>query len=177
MEMTHEESGGERQSAGSPSLSLDEMFEILKNERRRFVLQYLQERTDTELAELADHATAVENDTDVDAITSTQRKRVYVSLYQFHLPKMADMGIVEFDQDRGIVSLTPTGKELIDRHERTQSSSEPSRLLGLLTVIGLLATVVSVLAQSVLFATVFLALQTAAIGVAAGKQYLDHSFL
>lgn len=87
-------------------LSKDVIFELLKNRRRREVLAYLLEADDTvTLGELAEQIAAWENDTEVSALSSDQRKRVYVALYQTHLPKMDDAGIVEYDQDRGLISL------------------------------------------------------------------------
>ncbi len=87
-------------------LSKDVIFELLKNRRRREVLAYLLESDETvTLGELAEQIAAWENDTEVNALSSDQRKRVYVALYQTHLPKMDDAGIVEYDQDRGLISL------------------------------------------------------------------------
>ncbi len=87
-------------------LSKDVIFELLKNRRRREVLAYLLEAEETvTLGELAEQIAAWENDTEVSALSSDQRKRVYVALYQTHLPKMDDAGIVEYDQDRGLISL------------------------------------------------------------------------
>ncbi|SFS10562.1 hypothetical protein SAMN05216559_3758 [Halomicrobium zhouii] len=87
-------------------LSLDLIFEVLKNRRRRDVIRYLEERGErTSLSDLAEHVAALENDTTTQALTSSQRKRVYVGLYQCHLPKMDDMDIVNFNQDRGYVEL------------------------------------------------------------------------
>lgn len=88
-------------------LSLDIVFEILKNSRRREVIRYLREQEErVSLGEMAEHIAAIENGTTVEALTSSQRKRVYVGLYQCHLPKMDDVGVVEFDQNRGHVQLT-----------------------------------------------------------------------
>ena len=87
-------------------LSKDIIFELLKNRRRREVLAYLLDADETvTLGELAEQIAAWENDTSVNALNSDQRKRVYVALYQTHLPKMDDAGIVEYDQDRGLISL------------------------------------------------------------------------
>ena len=88
------------------ALSLDLIFEVLKNRRRRDVIRYLEEQSErTSLSDLAEHVAALENDTTTQALTSSQRKRVYVGLYQCHLPKMDDMDIVNFNQDRGYVEL------------------------------------------------------------------------
>jgi len=103
------------------SLSLDLVFEILKNSRRREVIHYLRDRESDErvsLGELAEHVAAIENDTTTDQLTSSQRKRVYVGLYQCHLPKMDDMGVVDFNQDRGHVALAPQSECLTEYLDR-----------------------------------------------------------
>jgi hypothetical protein len=89
-------------------LCLDDLFEILKNQRRRRVVEYLKQHDGTvSLSELAEHVAAIEEDTTVEALTSQQRKRVYVGLYQCHLPKMDDKGIISYDKDRGTIDPGP----------------------------------------------------------------------
>jgi hypothetical protein len=96
-----------------PELPLDQVFEILKNRRRRTVLQYLEDRDEpVPLGEIAEHVAADENDTTVAQVTSKERKCAYVGLYQCHLPKMDDMDIVEFNQNRGHVSAGPNAGQL-----------------------------------------------------------------
>ncbi|MFB6302108.1 MAG: ArsR family transcriptional regulator [Haloferacaceae archaeon] len=92
---------------------LDLVFGILQNERRRRVLRYLQEHESTTQGELAEHVAAIENDVPRKSLTSTQRKRVYVSLYQSHLPKLRDAGAVEYDADRGTVERVPETDEFL----------------------------------------------------------------
>lgn len=111
----------------APPLELDQIFEILKNRRRRKVLHFLEEHEGTAtLSELAEHIAALENDTTVRQITSGQRKRVYVGLYQCHLPKMDDMAIVEFEKNRGNVELGPSA-DLLEPYlsGRTAVSGRP----------------------------------------------------
>ncbi|MEF8785618.1 MAG: hypothetical protein V5A45_06760 [Haloarculaceae archaeon] len=104
--------GGETMST-KESLPLDQVFEILKNRRRREVLKYLNERDESvSLSDLAEHVAAIENETTVKALSSSQRKRVYVGLYQCHLPKMDDMDIVDFDQNRGRIELAENADQL-----------------------------------------------------------------
>lgn len=86
------------------ALPLDQVFEILKNKRRRETLHYLRDNDgQATLSDLAEHIAAIENDTTVKLITSSQRKRVYVGLYQCHLPKMNDMDVIDFNQNRGTI--------------------------------------------------------------------------
>lgn len=88
----------------SERLPLDQVFGILKNQRRRYVLKYLNESDEqVSLSELAEQVAAWENDKEVVQISSSERKRVYVGLYQCHLPKMDGMGAVSFNKPRGIV--------------------------------------------------------------------------
>jgi DNA-binding transcriptional ArsR family regulator len=94
-------------------LPLDQIFELLKNTRRRRVLKFLRENGgETTLSEVAEHIAALENDTTVKAINSAQRKRVYVGLYQCHLPKMDDADVVIFDKNRGTIELGPNVEQL-----------------------------------------------------------------
>lgn len=93
-------------------LEKDVVFEILKNQRRRRVLQYLIEHGETELGTLAEAIAAEENDTTVEEISADERKRVYIGLYQTHLPKMDDSGVVRYDQNDGVVSAGPAIDQL-----------------------------------------------------------------
>lgn len=89
---------------GTGNLPLDVTFEILKNRRRRLVLEYIRNSEETiTIGELAEHIAAIENDITVQQLNAQQRKRVYIGLYQCHLPKMDDAGVVEFNQDRGLI--------------------------------------------------------------------------
>ncbi|MFT4921633.1 MAG: hypothetical protein ACI8XM_000837 [Haloarculaceae archaeon] len=94
-------------------LPIDQVFEVVKNERRRLAIDFIGDSDgEVNLGELAEHIAAIENDKEVKAISSKERKRVYVGLYQCHLPKMDDMDIIEFNQDRGQVTLGPNADQL-----------------------------------------------------------------
>jgi DNA-binding transcriptional ArsR family regulator len=93
------------QTEAAPSLDL--IFGILKNGRRRRVLQYLRNvEGEVTLSDLAEHIAAIENDTTETQLTSSERKRVYVGLYQCHLPKMDDAGAIDYNQSRGLIRRT-----------------------------------------------------------------------
>lgn len=94
-------------------LSYDESFDLLSNSRRRYALYYLRQNGDTAtLGELADWIAARENDVDPDAVTYQERKRVYTSLQQVHLPRMDDLGVVAFDSQSGAVERQPVADNL-----------------------------------------------------------------
>jgi hypothetical protein len=84
------------------------LFELLSNQRRRYALHYLKQNGGSvELGDLAEQVAAWENHKAVDDVTSTERKSVYSSLQQFHLPKLDDEGMVEFDSRAGTVRIGP----------------------------------------------------------------------
>jgi len=90
------------------AIGLDEIFGLLKNRRRRSVFRYLTAESEPlRLGGLAEQIAARENDKAVSRIGSKERKRVYVALYQCHLPKMADVDAISYDKPRGTVGRGP----------------------------------------------------------------------
>lgn len=89
------------------TLSKDELFQILSNSRRRHIIFYLSEAGEpVALKRLAAKIAAAETGTPEAEITTDERQRVYISLYQTHLPKLRESGIVTYDEDARTVSLT-----------------------------------------------------------------------
>jgi DNA-binding transcriptional ArsR family regulator len=123
------------------ALPLDQVFEILKNSRRRQTLHYLEQNGgEASLSDLAEHIAAIENDVAVEAITSSQRKRVYVGLYQCHLPKMDDMDIIDFEKNRGTVELAHNASQLGPYLDRDDSDGWHWLYAGVTTTgVGLFA--------------------------------------
>ncbi len=135
------------------TLDLDTKFELLRNRRRRIVVSYLVEAGDrVEMSELAEHVAAVENDTTVRALSSAQRKRAYVGLYQCHLPKLADAGVIEYNSDRGHAEATPAAEELLQYVDVEDDGTDWARryqaaaaaVLGVFAVCLVASTVTSV---------------------------------
>jgi DNA-binding transcriptional ArsR family regulator len=93
----------------------DQTFETLSNPRRREALRYLRTREDdnpVSIRDLAEQIAAWENDLPTVEVTYKQRKRVYTSLYQSHLPRLHRYGFIEYDADRGTIELTPQAEAL-----------------------------------------------------------------
>lgn len=100
--------------ASISKLSQDELFELLSSARRRFILFYLQQNPmPIELQTLAEELAAWENETAVDDLTPQQRKRVYVSLYQTHIPKLEELGIISYDSDSGYITLENSPEQIM----------------------------------------------------------------
>ena len=110
---------------------LDEIFGVLQNQRRRRILSYLEtEDTPTTIGTLAEHVAAAENDIPASQLRSKQRKRVYISLYQSHLPKLAAVDAVEYDKDRGTVDRGPefgAFRSVLHREEDVEGDSQVLR--------------------------------------------------
>ena len=121
----------------------DAVFDILRNDRRRAVLRYLKRRDarSATLDEMATHIAGRENDVDVSRVSSTQSKRVYFALYQSHLPKMDDVGIIDYDRNRGIIE--PKGLSHLEPHLSIIDGNEQGTeswlvVFGILVASGLL---------------------------------------
>lgn len=109
------ERAAEESGTDSRTLSDDVTFRVLKNRRRRQALQCLRRAGgESCLSDLAEHVAAMENGVAVRELTSAQRKRAYVTLYQYHLPTMDEAGVVEYDRDRGDVELLDAASELFE---------------------------------------------------------------
>lgn len=94
-------------------LTCDEVFETLSNQRRRYTIHYLQQRDDgTSLRSVAEQVAAWETGQAVEELSADERKRVYTSLQQFHLPKMDEKQVVNFDDRAGVVELGEAAKEV-----------------------------------------------------------------
>ena len=103
-----ESTDGSRDTVETDSeFSTGDIYEVLSNRRRRYAIHHLKQ-TDgpVDVSTLAEQVAAWENDKPVAELDSQERKRVYISLYQSHLPTLEKRGLVAYDDDRGIVELT-----------------------------------------------------------------------
>lgn len=109
----HETAQWDDRSSDAAEIGQDQLFHLLQNERRRRALDFLRDRDGpVRMREVVDHVAAAEQGTSVDALRSDERKRVHIALYQSHLPKLDQAGIIDYDQDRGLVERTPLAAEL-----------------------------------------------------------------
>lgn len=111
-----------KNASDQDTLSQDVVFDLLSSSRRRFVLYYL--RTESEsvkLTDLSDEVAAWEYETPIEELTEQERKRAYVSLYQTHVPKLVEAGLIDH-ADNGTLRLTDRMNE-IDRY--LQNKNDP----------------------------------------------------
>jgi len=97
-------------TGNNDTLPKEVAFNVLSNSRRCDVLEYLMQSDERAVAlrDLSEQIAAWENDISIAEVGYKQRKRVHTSLYQTHLPKMADLEIIEYDSRSGVVR--PTSK-------------------------------------------------------------------
>ncbi|WP_018258968.1 DUF7344 domain-containing protein [Halomicrobium katesii] len=126
--------------SNNDELSQDTVFDVLSSARRRETIAILrEEETPIELTTLAEIVAARENDTTVEELSSQDRKRVYVSLYQTHVPKLVDVGIVEHDADTGEVWLTSQAGAIEPYLHNPEQSRRWHRYYLVVAVVGGLA--------------------------------------
>lgn len=146
----------------SETLSRDQAFDILSNRRRRYALHYLSNNPEgVTLQTLAKQIAAWENDTSVESLTKKQQKRVYVSLYQTHIPKLEEVGIVDHDQETGIITLTNRAGDVTSylRVDQTSADEWYRYYVGLVLLSTLL------FGLTVLDVSVFAALSPTVVGI------------
>lgn len=86
------------------SLSIDTILDVLSNQRRRYVIAYLSRAGPVvEVPELTDSLARYEAADPEEEVSAKERKRVYVALYQCHLPLLDKHNVVEFKKKESAV--------------------------------------------------------------------------
>lgn len=113
-------------------LHLDDRFSLLRNSRRRRALRYLFTTNNgtATIGELSEYIAAIENDTEIGLVSSKQRKRVYIGLYQTHLPQLAALDVIEYERSRGIITLSDRAEDLKPHLFTTDTEVSWKRWLG-----------------------------------------------
>lgn len=99
-------------------LPTDRLFRLLANGRRRRALRCLSEHGTLTLADLADEVAVREQEASIDQIPAEDVKRVYMSLYHSHVPKLVDADLAEYDQEADTVALA-AGAERVEQYIET----------------------------------------------------------
>lgn len=88
----------------------------LADPRRRHVLQVLSDaESPVELTRLANEVATRENGTPIVEVPMARIKELQVGLYHTHVPKLADIGIVTYDECRRTVSMTDEQEARVTR--------------------------------------------------------------
>ena len=81
----------------------DEALNLIAEQRRRQIIRYLKENDNRQIS-IDDLATCISEDSDRDRGCINFEKRLRVELYHAHLPKLETAGVVDYDEDRDVVS-------------------------------------------------------------------------
>lgn len=138
-------------SEGGSSLTEGEIHDILRNDRRRAVIEFLFEHDrQATIRELSEHIAALESGEEPPP--RNIRQSVYVSLHQTHLPKLEGLGVVDYDTDSKDVELLDQA-ELVATHMGQIDGGAPDSVamgyIGLGTL-GLLLAVVGAVTGPIL---------------------------
>ena len=96
----------------APDLSHEEVFEILANRRRRFVIHALKRADDPpDVSELSRYVTAWEMGVDPEEVPYEERHNVHSTLRRVHLPKLTEADVVTVDEE-DVVRPAPALKDL-----------------------------------------------------------------
>lgn len=95
-------------------LTADDVFEVLGNQRRRYVFHHLKRHAGREvyLEELTDRVAAWEGGEPVNSISQRKHNSVRTALRQSHLPMMDERGLIEYDTEEQTVTLAPAAGDL-----------------------------------------------------------------
>lgn len=95
--------------------SFDMIFDQLSHPRRRCALAcLLEKRGRISLADLAEEVAIREQEVPITEISAEEVREVETTLYHWHIPKLAEAGVVEYDLERALVQLAE-GTEQIER--------------------------------------------------------------
>lgn len=97
----------------SDDQSLDVVFDLLADQRRRYVLACLIDQTEAiGLADLAEDVATRENEGTVTELPKEKVRTIHTSLYHAHIPKLVEAGAVEYDQNRDLVRVSETSEQV-----------------------------------------------------------------
>jgi len=105
-------------SGSSVDLSPVEIHDVLSNERRKMVIDLLcEERTGISARHLSEYI--AERETGESPPPRNKRQSAYVSLHQTHLPKLDELGIIEYDQSDKTVTLDDEARQQVSVYMET----------------------------------------------------------
>lgn len=107
----------------------DGVYAAISNERRRFVLRYLNEHGSTPLDELA---VALVDYEEEERWNAQDRKGRYVTLYQCHLPKLYECGLVDYEDKSGTIHPDGPIDEVVEAMDVIEGIGEEGDRSGLL---------------------------------------------
>lgn len=87
-------------STRDASIRSSEAFDILRQRRRQRIIEYL--------IEVEEQVTLRDLSGYIADLEGCDRKRVYIALYQNHLPKLDEVGALRYQRRSGVITATRT---------------------------------------------------------------------
>ncbi|WP_149784116.1 DUF7344 domain-containing protein [Halorubrum aquaticum] len=143
-------------------LSEDDIYGVLSNRRRRFVIHALKRKQGpVDISELSAHITAWETGKDPDEVEYEDHRSVYSTLKRTHLPNLEENNIVTIDKEENVVRPTPQ-LESLDIYVEAVSSKE---IPWSLYYVGLAGVALTLLLAVTVEAPIFGALKPLEVGI------------
>lgn len=87
--------------------SLDRVFALLADQRRRIILACLRDHAQAiALADLAEEVAIRETERPIPEIPARHIQEIRLVLHHTHLPKLVEAGAVEYDHERDLIRVT-----------------------------------------------------------------------
>lgn len=92
---------------------MEQVRKAVRNMRRRYILYYLNYNDGVATVdELVERIAAWESGSASEDVPSRKRESVYSSIYQTHLPKLEQIGLVRYDDSDKTVAITDVGERV-----------------------------------------------------------------
>ena len=95
----------ESRASDADALDRSTVHDLLSSERRRHVLDCLDDHGSLTLPDLADEVAAREHDEPFQYVPEDAVLTIYLSLYHTHVPKLEAAAVVSYDQDSDVIAL------------------------------------------------------------------------
>ncbi|WP_425433256.1 DUF7344 domain-containing protein [Haloarcula nitratireducens] len=95
--------------------SLDKILTALADNRRRTTLYYLQEHQTLPLPDVAELVAEREHEATVAELSGEEVKRIYLSLYHTHVPRLVDAALAHYEQEDDLVAATENTASVVER--------------------------------------------------------------
>lgn len=93
--------------------NLDQIFDLLSEERRRYALYYLEQQdTPVPVNDLAEQVAEWEADDASEAIPEEEYNQIRVDLRHRDLPKASELQYIRYDREAGFIELTDAPAEV-----------------------------------------------------------------
>lgn len=91
----------------------DVVFKLLAHPQRRFVIHYLlRAGTAVPVSELVEQVAAWKANCPIDCLSDEDHKQAAIPLQHNHLSKLADAGVIQYDEDHQLVEVTSAAATL-----------------------------------------------------------------